>query len=134
MLLSLQKCLLSWNELKKFVETFLSHVLFLENVNSSSPLDYFKVLPPKRSEGDPAEVRVSDLSHHRRSKMSSNTVLQIPPLFKVGFMPSEFYNAVKYTVPIVDGCTLVHVTLHLDLTGQNQVDYLTQMLTLRIWA
>lgn len=95
MLLSLQKCLLSWNELKKFVETFLSHVLFLENVNSSSPLDYFKVLPPKRSEGDPAEVRVSDLSHHRRSKMSSNTVLQIPPLFKVGFMPSEFYNAVK---------------------------------------
>lgn len=63
--MSLQKCLLSWNESKKFVGTFLSHVLFLENVNSSSSLGCFKVTPLNPCEGDIVEVRVNDPSHHR---------------------------------------------------------------------
>lgn len=63
--MSHQKCLLSWNELKKFVETFLSHVLFLENVNSSYSLGCFKVLPLNPSEGEIVETWVSDPSHHR---------------------------------------------------------------------
>lgn len=63
--MSLQKCLLSWNELKKFVETFLSPVLFLENVNSSYSLGGFKVPPLNPSEGEIVEVWVSDPSHHR---------------------------------------------------------------------
>lgn len=68
MLVSLLKCLLSGNELKKFVETFFSHVLFLENVNSISSLGYFKVSPPKPSEGDPAEEQVNDPSRHKCCK------------------------------------------------------------------
>lgn len=64
-LVSLQNCLSSWNELKKFAETFLSHVLFLENVNGCYSLGCFKVLPPNPSEGEIVEAWVSDPSHHR---------------------------------------------------------------------
>lgn len=63
--MSLQKCLLSCDALKKFVETFFSHVLFLENVNSSYSLGYFKGPPLNLGEGEIVEVWVSDPSHHR---------------------------------------------------------------------
>lgn len=94
--MSLQKCLLSWNKLKKFAETFLSHVLFLENVNSSYSLSCFKVPLLNPSEGEIVEVWVSDPSHHRCFKMSSNSPLQIVPLFEMVFIGPESCCNLKY--------------------------------------
>lgn len=80
---------------------FSFSVSFLENVNSSYSLGCFKVLPPNPSEGEITEVWVSDPSHHESSKMSSNTPLQMFPLFKIVFIGIESYAAVWCTNSIL---------------------------------
>lgn len=93
-LVSLQKCLLSWNELKKFVETFLSHVLFLENVNSNYSLVCFKVPPLNLSGGEIVEVWVSDPSHHRCFKNVIKHFSTDGSIVQMVFIGPESYAAV----------------------------------------